>query len=51
MDQEVAIKVLRVTECETGKEDSTIKTEATIRDIGKIIKWMVLANFTMKMVH
>jgi hypothetical protein len=43
------MKVLRVVECETDKEDSTIKTGATIRDTGKTIKWMELGSFTIRM--
>ena len=45
---EVVMRAIKVEECETDRENSTIKMEDIIKVTGKTTRWMAMANFTMK---
>ena len=48
MRLEVVMRAIKVEECETDRENSTIKMEDIMKAAGKTTRWMVMANFTMK---
>ena len=44
----VVMRAIKVEECETDRENSIIKMEDIMKVTGKTIRWMAMANFTMK---